>query len=61
MTGGFDLVEPPAQPSPRSAKRKAMFVTLAGILAIAGTLAGGLLLCDAAGDVADRGRSGKQR
>jgi TRAP transporter TAXI family solute receptor len=40
MTGGFDLVEPPAQPSPRSASRKAMFVTLAGILALAGTLAG---------------------
>jgi TRAP transporter TAXI family solute receptor len=40
MTGGFDLVEPPAQPSPRSANRKAMFVTLAGILALAGTLAG---------------------
>ena len=40
MTEGFDLVEPPAQPSPRSANRKAMFVTLAGILALAGTLAG---------------------
>src|SRR5258707_8313952 len=42
MTGGLDLVEPPVSPSssPRSAKRKMMFVTLAGVLAIVGTLAG---------------------
>src|SRR4030081_864426 len=41
MTGGLDLVGPPAPPSPRSAKRKMMFVTLAGILAVVGALAGG--------------------
>jgi TRAP transporter TAXI family solute receptor len=41
MTGGFDLVEPQVTPSPRSAKGSAMFVTLAGILAIIGALAGG--------------------
>jgi TRAP transporter TAXI family solute receptor len=40
MTGGLDLVGPEALPSPRSAKRKAMFVTLAGLLAIVGTAAG---------------------
>jgi TRAP transporter TAXI family solute receptor len=40
MTGGLDLVAPPAQPSPRSAKRRAMFITLAGILAVAGSVAG---------------------
>jgi TRAP transporter TAXI family solute receptor len=40
MTGGLDLVGPEAPPSPRSAKRKAMFVTLAGLLAIVGTAAG---------------------
>src|SRR5260370_16175812 len=42
MTGGLDLVEPPVSPSssPRSAKRKMMFVTLAGVLAIVGTPAG---------------------
>src|SRR4030088_618 len=40
MTGGPDLVGPPATPSPRSAKRKMMFITLAGILAIVGTLVG---------------------
>jgi len=40
MTGGLDLVEPPVPPSPRSAKRKMLFVTLAGILAVIGTLAG---------------------
>jgi TRAP transporter TAXI family solute receptor len=40
MTGGLDLVGPPRPPSPRSAKRKMMFITLAGILAIVGTLAG---------------------
>src|SRR5437879_4468187 len=40
MTEGPDLVGPPAPPSPRSAKRKMMFITLAGILAVAGTLVG---------------------
>jgi TRAP transporter TAXI family solute receptor len=40
MTGGFELAEPPAPPSARSAKRKFMFVTLAGILAVFGALAG---------------------
>src|SRR6202140_2399669 len=40
MTGEFDLVGPPAPPSPRSAKRKMMFVTLAGILAVIGAVAG---------------------
>jgi len=39
MTGGLDLVGPEL-PSPRSAKRKAMFITLAGMLAVVGTLAG---------------------
>jgi TRAP transporter TAXI family solute receptor len=39
MTGGLDLVGPEL-PSPRSAKRKAMFITLAGILAVVGTFAG---------------------
>ena len=39
MTAGPDLVGPEL-PSPQSAKRKAMFVTLAGILAVVGTLAG---------------------
>jgi TRAP transporter TAXI family solute receptor len=40
--GGLDLVETPVQgpPSPRSAKRKMMFVTLAALLAIVGTVAG---------------------
>jgi TRAP transporter TAXI family solute receptor len=41
MTGGFDLVEAPVAPSPRPAQRRAMFVTLAGVLAIIGSLAGG--------------------
>jgi TRAP transporter TAXI family solute receptor len=41
MTGGLDLAGPPPAPSPRSAKRKIMFVTLAGILAVVGALAGG--------------------
>jgi TRAP transporter TAXI family solute receptor len=41
MTGGFDLVEPQVTPSPRSATGRATFVTLAGILAIFGALAGG--------------------
>src|SRR6195952_4609016 len=40
MTGGLDLVGPTAPPSPRSAKRKAMFVMLAGLLALVGALAG---------------------
>jgi len=41
MTGGPDLVQSLTPPSPRSAKRKMMLVTLAGILAIVGALAGG--------------------
>lgn len=40
MTGGLDLVGPPAPASPRSAKRRVMFVTLAGILAVVGAVAG---------------------
>jgi TRAP-type uncharacterized transport system substrate-binding protein len=40
MTQDPDLVGPPAPPSPRSAKRKTMFITLAGILAVVGSLAG---------------------
>jgi TRAP transporter TAXI family solute receptor len=40
MTGGLDIVEPLTPPSPRSAKRKMMFVTLAGILAVVGAAAG---------------------
>jgi TRAP transporter TAXI family solute receptor len=41
MTGGLDLAELPAlPPSPRSAKRQMMFVTLAGILAIVAAVAG---------------------
>src|SRR5882672_4907028 len=40
MTQDPDLVGPPAAPSPRSAKRKMMFITLAGILAVVGSLAG---------------------
>ena len=40
MTGGLDLAAPPVAPSARSAKRKMMFITLAGILAVIGTLAG---------------------
>src|SRR6195952_3390986 len=40
MTGGFDIVEPSTPPSPRSAKRKMMFITLAGILAVVGAAAG---------------------
>jgi TRAP transporter TAXI family solute receptor len=39
MTGP-DPVEPTAPPSPRSAKRQLMFVSLAGVLAILGALAG---------------------
>jgi TRAP transporter TAXI family solute receptor len=44
MTGGLELAGPPtpaAPPSPRSAKRKMAFITLAGILAVIGALAGG--------------------
>src|ERR1700755_154437 len=40
MTVGLDLAGPPAPPSSRPAKRRIMFVVLAGILAIAGTLVG---------------------
>jgi TRAP transporter TAXI family solute receptor len=42
MTGGLDLVEdePLTPPTPRSAKRKMMFVILAGILALVGVVAG---------------------
>jgi TRAP transporter TAXI family solute receptor len=40
MTGSGDFVGPPAPPS-RSAVRKATFITLAGILAVVGALAGG--------------------
>src|SRR5712671_1910712 len=40
MTGDPDLVGPPAPPSPRSAKRRMMLITLAGILAVVGALAG---------------------
>jgi TRAP transporter TAXI family solute receptor len=40
MTGGPDLVGPPAPPSPRSVQRRVMFITLAGILALVGAVAG---------------------
>jgi TRAP transporter TAXI family solute receptor len=40
MTAEPDLVGPTRPPSPRSAKRKMMLVTLAGILAVAGALVG---------------------
>src|SRR4030088_3234962 len=40
MTGGLDLVGR-TLPSPRSARQKMMFINLAGILAVVGTLAGG--------------------
>ncbi len=40
MTGGVDLVGPPA-PSSRSAVRKATFITIAGIFAVVGAVAGG--------------------
>src|SRR3981189_3595793 len=40
MTDGPELVGPPVPPSPRSAKRKMMFITLAAILAVVGTVAG---------------------
>jgi TRAP transporter TAXI family solute receptor len=39
MTGGLDLVGPTA-PSPRASQSRAMFVTLAGVLAVIGALAG---------------------
>jgi TRAP transporter TAXI family solute receptor len=41
MTGGFDPVEPEAAPSSRSSARRVMLITLAGLLAIVGALAGG--------------------
>jgi TRAP transporter TAXI family solute receptor len=41
MTGGFDPVEPQAAPSSRSSARRVMLITLAGLLAIIGALAGG--------------------
>jgi TRAP transporter TAXI family solute receptor len=41
MTEGLDLVEPAPPLSPRPAKQKAAFITLAAVLAIVGTLAGG--------------------
>jgi TRAP transporter TAXI family solute receptor len=40
MTGGLELAGPPVPPSARSAKRNMMFITLAGILAIIGAVAG---------------------
>jgi TRAP transporter TAXI family solute receptor len=40
MSGDLDLVETPAPPPVRSSRRKVMFVTLAGILAIIGAVAG---------------------
>lgn len=40
MTGGLELAGPPAPQSPRSAKSKTMFITLAGILALIGAIAG---------------------
>src|SRR6266478_3030075 len=40
MSGDPELIGPPEPPSPRSAKRKMMLITLAGILAVVGTLAG---------------------
>src|ERR1700739_4592325 len=41
MTDGPDLVETSQTPSPRSGKRRIMFIVLAGILAIVGSLVGG--------------------
>ena len=41
MTGGLDPAEPPAPSPSRSALRKATLITLAGVLAIVGALAGG--------------------
>src|SRR5438874_3951210 len=40
MSGGLELAAPPAPSSPRLAKRKTMFVTLAGILAVLGGFVG---------------------
>ena len=40
MTGDPNLVGPPVPPSPRPAKQKMMLITLAGILAVVGALAG---------------------
>jgi TRAP transporter TAXI family solute receptor len=40
MTGGFDVAAATA-PAPRSATQKATFITIAGVLAIIGVLAGG--------------------
>jgi TRAP transporter TAXI family solute receptor len=40
MTGGFDFVEPPVAPSPRSSARSTMLIALAALLAIVGALAG---------------------
>src|ERR1700733_4200823 len=40
MEDGSDLVGPRAPPSPRSVKRKMMFITLAGTLALVGAVAG---------------------
>ncbi|MFG3596965.1 TAXI family TRAP transporter solute-binding subunit [Bradyrhizobium sp. RDI18] len=41
MTDGPHSAETPAAPSPRSAKRRLTFVTLAGVLAVVGALAAG--------------------
>jgi TRAP transporter TAXI family solute receptor len=38
MEDGPDIVGPPSPPSPRSAKRKMMFITLAGTLALVGAV-----------------------
>ncbi|HET6839109.1 MAG TPA: TAXI family TRAP transporter solute-binding subunit [Bradyrhizobium sp.] len=40
MTGSLDLAAPPAPPSPRSTQRNVTFITLAGILALVGAVAG---------------------
>jgi TRAP transporter TAXI family solute receptor len=40
MSGGLDLAEPGELSSPRSSRRKMMFIALAGLLAVIGTLAG---------------------
>jgi TRAP transporter TAXI family solute receptor len=40
MTGGLDLVGPAPPPSPRASQSRTMFVTLAGVLAVIGALAG---------------------
>src|SRR5262249_31439231 len=41
MTGSLEPVAPPSPPSPRSPRQKATLITLAGVLAIFGALAGG--------------------